>query len=84
MTPNDEGGWLEHTHWVRGLASDVLRDSQLAEDVAQEALLAAWRGGSAPIHDAVELRAWLAATARNIARMKRRTCLLYTSDAADE
>lgn len=73
MTPNDEGGWLEHTHWVRGLASDVLRDSQLAEDVAQEALLAAWRGGSAPIHDAVELRAWLAATARNIARMKRRT-----------
>ena len=73
MTPKEEESWLEHARWVRALARDVLRDAQLAEDVTQEALLSAWQGGSAPTGDQARLRSWLAATARNIARMTRRS-----------
>lgn len=73
MTPQDEENWLEHARWVRAIAQDVLRDAQLAESVTQEALVATWRGNLAVKDDPVGLRKWLSATARNIARMARRS-----------
>jgi len=56
---------LEHMDWVRALARELVRDAELAEDVAQEtARLALER----PPRDTGNLRAWFASAARNVAR----------------
>ncbi|MCK6446068.1 MAG: sigma-70 family RNA polymerase sigma factor [Planctomycetes bacterium] len=56
---------LEHADWVRALARTLIADSEAAEDVAQEAWLAALR---APPGHAMNLRGWLGAVVRNTAR----------------
>ena len=53
--------------WVRRLAVALAHDVHAGEDIAQDALLAASRG-----HGIGDLRAWLAGTVRNLARLRRR------------
>lgn len=57
---------LAQTGWVRRLARRLVADADLSEDLAQEALLAAWRRGPAGAGEA-ELRAWLRGALRNLA-----------------
>ena len=60
---------LRQSGWVRGLAARVLRDAEGAEDVVQEAWLAALQGGGevAAQRGPAGLRAWLASVTRNLA-----------------
>jgi len=53
---------LAHQNWVRELAQRLVRDPDVAEDVAQEAFLAALEGRSVPRSP----RAWLAAVVKNL------------------
>src|SRR5262245_16366455 len=59
----------EHFEFLKQLARGLLRDEHLAEDVAQEALVAALEH---PPRETGALRAWLARTAHNLA-LNRRT-----------
>jgi RNA polymerase sigma factor (sigma-70 family) len=58
---------LAQTTWVRGLARRLVADPSLSEDLAQEALLAAWRQAP-PGAGESQLRAWLTGTLRNLVR----------------
>jgi RNA polymerase sigma-70 factor (ECF subfamily) len=67
--------WLEHQAWVRELARRLVSDPALAEDVAQEAWVAALEsphGPPAPVERG-RAQAWLAAVTRNAARQLRRS-----------
>ncbi len=61
---------LEHVAWVRRLAARLIDDHHAADDVAQETLAIALRGGP---RDASRARPWLAAIARSVASRMRRT-----------
>jgi len=61
---------LAHAGFLRALACALLGDAQQAEDVVQEAFLA---GLERPPSRADNLRGWLSAVVRNLARMRRRT-----------
>ncbi len=61
---------LRHGDFVRRLARSLVADTDLAEDVAQETWLAALRR---PPRHADNVRGWLAAVARNLVRLQRRT-----------
>jgi RNA polymerase sigma-70 factor (ECF subfamily) len=65
----DSRALLEHADFLRALARSLLRDAHEAEDVVQEAYLAALRRGPRALR---EPRAWLAGAVRNLARMRRR------------
>lgn len=54
---------LEHTGWVRSLASQLVRDPDLADDLAQETMLAALEARGAPVRSP---RAWLGRVLRNL------------------
>jgi RNA polymerase sigma-70 factor (ECF subfamily) len=56
--------------WLRGVARTLVHDLDDAEDLVQEAWVAAWR--SPPPGDR-PLRAWLRGVVRNLARMKARS-----------
>jgi RNA polymerase sigma-70 factor (ECF subfamily) len=56
---------LAHTGWMRRLARTLVRDDSQADDVVQDAVVAAMRS---PPRDAVALPAWLASTVKNGAR----------------
>jgi RNA polymerase sigma-70 factor (ECF subfamily) len=56
---------LAHATWMRRLARSLVRDDAQADDVVQDAVVAAMR---APPRDAVALPAWLATTVKNRAR----------------
>lgn len=60
---------LEHREWVRGLARSLVFGSADADDLVQDAWVAALR--SPPRHGE-SLRGWLATTIRNLARNRRR------------
>jgi RNA polymerase sigma-70 factor (ECF subfamily) len=60
---------LAHAGWVRGLARHLVADAHAADDVAQDALVAALAG--APARRGA-LAAWLAGVVRNLARLERR------------
>lgn len=60
---------FEHAEFLKNLARRLLRDEHLAEDVAQETLVAAL---THPPRERGALQAWLARTARNLA-LNRRT-----------
>jgi RNA polymerase sigma-70 factor (ECF subfamily) len=62
---------LLHTHsgWLRRLACGLLRDSDEAEDVVQESMVAAWKKPPALDRD---VRPWLAEVVRNRARDQAR------------
>ena len=60
---------MEHAGFVRALARSILFDQDAAEDVTQEALLAALkRGGLGKL----SLRAWLGRVARNLSLRENR------------
>lgn len=61
---------LAQTEWIRQLARVLITDEHLAEDAVQETLLAAI---SRPPRRAQNLRGWLAAVVRNVARRQHRT-----------
>jgi RNA polymerase sigma-70 factor (ECF subfamily) len=61
--------FLEHAGWVRRLARQLVRDQALADDVVQEAWLAAVRR---PPEAGVSVRSWLGGVVRNtVAQMHR-------------
>lgn len=65
----DLAGLLEHSAWVRRLAGSLVRDEALAEDLTQEAWLAALRH---PPVAGLPVRPWLAQVLRNLVRMHLR------------
>src|SRR5258705_4223124 len=67
-TPTVEG-LLTHARWARALARQLLRDEQRADDVVQEAWLAAVER---PPRPGPGLRAWFARLIRNLASNQRR------------
>ncbi|MCC6408490.1 MAG: sigma-70 family RNA polymerase sigma factor [Planctomycetes bacterium] len=71
---------LEHSDWVRALARTLVADSAQAEDVAQEAWLAALRH---PPRDASNPRGWLATVVRNAARKLARERVRRAAREAD-
>ena len=67
---HDCAALLEHAGWVRALARHLTADGAGADDLAQEALVAAL---VRPPPEDRPLRAWLAAIVRNLARRERRS-----------
>ena len=59
---------LAHEPFIRALARRLVGDPGGADDVTQETLIAAWRGG--PVE---RLRSWMATAARNNVRMAWRS-----------
>ncbi len=62
LTPEE---LLEHFEWIQGLARRLVDDPYMADDLSQEAWLAALRS---PAPTGGALRAWLAKLLRNLAR----------------
>lgn len=62
MPPIESRELLEHAGWVRSLARRLVRDENLADDVAQEVLSTAIRH---PPRTRANLRGWLAVSLRN-------------------
>lgn len=60
---------LTHLEWVRALVRSLIADAHLAEDIAQETMLAALRR---PPESPERPRAWLGVVARNLALKWRR------------
>jgi RNA polymerase sigma-70 factor (ECF subfamily) len=61
---------LAHRQWVRGLARSLVRDDSAADDVAQDAWVAAL---AHPPRDEATSRGWFAVVARNVARARGRS-----------
>lgn len=70
MTDLDPAELLAHATWLRRLAYRLVGDTSVADDVAQETWLAAWR--SPPRADR-PVRPWLRHVLRNAARFRWRT-----------
>lgn len=60
---------LAHVEWVRALARRIASDADSAEDLAQEALVVALRGGP---REPARFRSWIATVLRNLVRQERR------------
>jgi RNA polymerase sigma-70 factor (ECF subfamily) len=71
--PRDTDSLLEHAGFVRGLARALVCDAAVADDVAQETLLAAIeaRAASGRFHGS-SLRAWLTGVVKNLVRQLHR------------
>jgi RNA polymerase sigma-70 factor (ECF subfamily) len=54
---------MDHTGWVQELAHKLVGDPNLADDLAQETMLAALRGGASPVRSS---KAWLGAVLKNL------------------
>lgn len=63
---------LAEMAWVQGLARSLVRDSNLADDVAQDAWLQALERPPRHAHGGPGLRAWLASVTRTLARQSMR------------
>lgn len=61
---------VRHAAWVRNLVRGMVRDPQLAEDLAQDALEAGLRARGEPLRNP---RAWLAGVVRNLVRHQARS-----------
>ncbi len=66
----DEDDLLEQLEWLRGLARSLVSDPSTADDLVHDAWLKARRGIPAQLATRSELRRWLAAVARNLARTR--------------
>lgn len=67
MNPDD---FLAHADFVRGLARSLVLDASSADDISQQAWLAALRqppGGDKPV------RAWMSRVVRNLVRLRQRS-----------
>lgn len=62
--PLDPQAILAEADWIRSLARRLLRDQHQADDVAQEAMVAALQGAPQPV---ASHRGWLAGVVRNLA-----------------
>ncbi len=69
MSPTPQA-LLAHVGWVRSLAHCLVRDHQLAEDLAQDTWVSALQ--SPPGQD-LNMRSWLAQVLRNVVRQSRRS-----------
>ena len=69
MAHLNEKALIEHGRFLKRLAASLLRDTARADDVVQEAWLAALRTGPT---DAAALRPWLAGVVKNLVRRVRR------------
>ena len=54
---------MDHSGWVQELAHKLVADSNVADDLAQETMLAALRGGTSPVRSS---KAWLGAVLKNL------------------
>jgi len=71
--PADNGHRVaEHADWVRSLARRLVRDPSGAEDVAQEALLAALSSPPRDAEDSHRLKAWLGRVTHNLSHLALR------------
>ncbi len=61
---------LADAGWVRALARRLVRDPSAADDLAQDALVAAWRH---PPRAETNARSWLARVLRNLVRQRQRS-----------
>ncbi len=61
---------LQDLAWLRGLATRLANDRDDADDLVQEALIAAWRRQPDPTRP---MRGWLTKVVRDLAGMKRRS-----------
>jgi len=68
-SPIDATAALEHLDWVRGLARSLVRDASLADDITQEACLAALQR---PAAAGGASKGWLARVVRNAVRQENR------------
>src|SRR5688572_11481825 len=66
----DARGLLEHAGWIRALARKLVLDEQRADDLVQQAWLAALEK---PPATGAPIRAWLARVVRNVAWKERRS-----------
>ena len=66
----DPEALLRHEPFVRELAGRLVRDSQAADDIAQQTFLAALQSGTAPTQS---VRGWLATIARRVAGRRARS-----------
>ncbi|MEY2746451.1 MAG: hypothetical protein RL112_1493 [Planctomycetota bacterium] len=66
----DEHDLLEQLDWLRGLARNLVSDQSAVDDLVHDAWLKARRGIPAGVSSRGELRRWLAAVARNLARTR--------------
>src|SRR5262245_44762235 len=69
MTANSPAELLANLDWVRELARRLVRDDAAAEDVAQDACVAAMRGRP---RDPSRLVGWLGTIVRNVVRQHAR------------
>jgi len=69
---NDAELLLDQTAWVQGLARSLAIDASGADDVAQEAMLAAWQAHDSSDHDVAGLRTWLTGVVRNLSNLRVR------------
>jgi RNA polymerase sigma factor (sigma-70 family) len=75
MQSNGLPDLLGHAGWLRRLAASLVRDPDLADDVVQQTMVAAWTHGPVATVDGEgngRVRAWLGKIARNQARDQRR------------
>ena len=70
--PIDPALLLAEGAWVRRLARRLVCDAALADDLAQEALLAAWRRPPRGVDSPLRLRAWLTRVVSHRAGRERR------------
>ncbi|MHC4831654.1 MAG: sigma-70 family RNA polymerase sigma factor, partial [Planctomycetota bacterium] len=64
---------LAQMGWIRGLAKGLVADPSLADDIAQEAWLAAQTAPPTRLEGEGSLRAWLTTVVRNLARKAGRS-----------
>jgi RNA polymerase sigma-70 factor (ECF subfamily) len=64
---------VAHVGWIRELARHMVADAHVAEDIAQEACVAALEKPPAPPENELRLRAWLASVMRNALRQRGRS-----------
>ena len=64
---------LQQMGWVQALARSLVRDPNVADDVAQEAFFTALERPPRTAHSGASLRAWLAAVTRTLARQSVRS-----------
>ncbi|MFT7478764.1 MAG: RNA polymerase sigma-70 factor (ECF subfamily), partial [Gammaproteobacteria bacterium] len=69
---NDAELLLDQTAWVKGLARSLAIDASGADDVAQEAMLAAWQTRDSSDRDLAGLRTWLTGVVRNLSNLRVR------------
>jgi RNA polymerase sigma-70 factor (ECF subfamily) len=64
---------IAHVGWIRELARHMVADAHVADDIAQEACIAALERPPGSASDGLRFRSWLASVMRNALRQRGRT-----------